>query len=126
MEDTRIIYDLLQEVRSEQKKHFEEITNQNLILVSIQKDVSKNTVDLGEHMRRTDLLEQQTDILRQSTDDKFLKLNDKLEVAEGKIQQLEWPSKVKEFLFSKYMKFGGAIALAVGLVYEVLRIFKVI
>lgn len=126
MQDSRIIYDLLQEVRRKQDEQTEELAKQSVWLISIQKDVARNADDLKVHMRRCDLIEEQNDILRQTTDEKFEKINEKILVAESKIQQLEWPSKVKEFLFSKYMKIGGAIALAVGLTYEVLKIFKVI
>jgi hypothetical protein len=118
VEDIRIIYDLLQEVRSEQRKQSEELCNQTLQLLSIQKDVSANTNDLSEHIRRTDLLEEQTNILRNSTDCKIQTLNDR-------IVALEWPSKVKEFIFNKYVKWAGAISVAVGIIYSVLRIFKI-
>jgi cob(I)alamin adenosyltransferase len=115
MNDGSIIYDLLQEVRAEQRKQSEELAKQSVWLVSIQKDVSRNTDDLSEHIRRTEILEENLQIQQ-----------NKIETVEDRVEKLEWPSKVKEFVFNKYIKWAGAISVTVGIVFTILKIFKIV
>jgi len=97
--DNQMLYDLLKEVRSEQIDQGKELAKQSIWLVNIQKDVQTNTVDLSEHIKRTGQNEDQIKILREIS-----------EVINKRVEVLEEPNKVKEFLYKKWVKAFAALS----------------
>ena len=93
MSDNKIIYDLLKEVREDQKKQGDELKEQSKCLVSVQGD-------LKYHIRRTDILE------------KLHKDNQhKIELSEKRIDKLEEPAKVNSYLSEKWKYWTAGIVL---------------
>ena len=103
--DNQIMYDLLREVREDQKKHGEELAKQSVWLIYIQKDVQINTDDLSEHIKRTQLNEDQIKILKDMSEN----INKRVEV-------LEEPNKVKDFLYKRSTKYFAIITSIVTVV----------
>ena len=106
----KIVYDLLKEVREDQKKHGEELAKQSVWLESIKQDVQTNTSDLSEHIKRTQLNEDQIDILKKMQ-----------ESTEKRIVILEEPSKVSNYLYKKWVKYLAILSAIATIVAVFLR-----
>jgi len=119
-EDIQIMLDLLKEMREDQKNQGNEISKHGVYLERLDSDVqemkvtvSKNTEDVAEHMRRTDLLE------------KLHRDNQaRIELNERRLDSLEEPVKARAFLKKHafaIVSFLAALASVVALVLENLK-----
>ena len=93
MDENKMIYDLLKEVRENQKKHGEELQEQSKCLVSVQHD-------LKYHIKRTDLLE---DLHKDN--------QSKIEQGQKRLDKLEEPGKVSQYLSKKWKFWTIGIVL---------------
>ena len=89
-----MLFELLKEVREDQKKHGNELAKQSAILDNLDSDVremkttvSKNTEDIAHHIRRTD-------VLQALYDSNITRINE----AEGRLDKLEEPVKAKAWV----------------------------
>lgn len=89
--DWKMIYDLLKEVREDQKKHGEELIKQSVCLDGLEKNVDKNTKDLTYHIHRTDVLE------------------GLYKTSEERITKLEEPEKAAAYLKKKWKFYVGVL-----------------
>lgn len=94
MKENDILYDLIKELKEGQKEIKEDIG-------AIKDTLHENTLSLKEHIRRTEILESIAD-------------NHKC-----RISKLETPSKIKEFLYGKTMKWAALISTILGIVIAV-------
>ena len=104
MDDNKMIYDLLKEVREDQKKQGDELQEQSKCLLIVQGD-------LKYHIRRTDILE---DLHKDN--------QKKIELSEKRIDKLEAPNKASKYLTEKWkywtaglLFLSAAIGLAIKL-----------
>lgn len=104
--NSKIIYDLLKEIREEQKEHSKQLVNQSETMIKMNLFISKNTEDLATHMKRTKLLED----LYNKHDQRIIKL--------------EEPSKVKEWLWNKWSRYFVIITVICTVVVAVFKIIK--
>jgi len=88
-----MIYDLLKEVREDQKKQGDELKEQSKCLINVQSD-------LKYHIKRTDMLE---DLHKDN--------QKKIELSEKRIDLLEEPNKVSKYLIEKWKYWTAAIVL---------------
>ncbi len=111
MED-KMVYDLLVEIRKDQKEHSKELAQQSKCLIAIQKDVEVNTRDLTEH--KEGVIQNRGEI--RANKKEVEKLRKECEEA---IEELKEPAKFKKWLYNKYIKYimvaGGIVSLATGL-----------
>lgn len=84
MDGTKIVYDLVKEVREEQREIRNDIND-------IKHTLAVNTNSLQEHMRRTEVLE-------------GLYYNH-----QSRISELEEPKKIREAILKRYIKVAGVI-----------------
>jgi hypothetical protein len=126
MDSNEVLYDLLKEFKVEQRKQTDDITNILINLASIQKDVARNTEDLATHMCRSDSIEQLVCNNKEYSDKQIQLLSEKLIDNNKRIEVLEEPSKVKAFLYHKYVKFAGIVSASLGVLYGIFKIFKII
>lgn len=125
--DNQIIYDLLKEVREEQKNLGKEMAEHKAVfqdhieqdakmydeLKKINEILAENTQIVKEHERRSLAIE--LVVLGDGTE------NNKGLV--GRLDKLEEPEKAKEYLYKKYMKifkFIGAAGAAFGVISKYL------
>lgn len=121
--DNKIIYDLLKEVREDQKDLAKEMTEHKTVfqdhieqdakmyseLVKMNNTLSENTEIVKEHERRSKAIE-------------LIVLGDGTEKNKGlvgRLNKLEEPEKAKEYMYKKYMKvfkFIAAFGAAFGVV----------
>jgi uncharacterized FlaG/YvyC family protein len=113
--DLQILYDLLKEVREDQKKHSDELMHQSGTLMVIKRDVEINTADLTEHKEGVAQAKEQNRLVREE-----------LYLIKGQIEKeidkLKEPSKFKEWLYSKYMKYITVVSITLGVVGGVAKI----
>ena len=131
--DGKIVYDLIHEVRDEQKEIKKELTEQTVLfrehlkqdeemyreIQQINKVLDRNTLDLEKHMMRTDIL-QDDQVKIVSTLDS---IKEAFESMTKRIEKLEEPDKVKEYLYQKWMKLFkiiGAGGAALGVISKYL------
>lgn len=96
MLDKEIIYDLVKEVREEQKDIRSDISD-------IKQVLTLNTASLQEHMRRTDVLE-------------------KMYFSQGeRIDSLEEPKKLRELLLKRYVKIAAFLTATLTLAAAVAK-----
>lgn len=105
--DEKMLYDLLKEVRDDQKKHGEilgkhgeELAKQSVCMKNVQKDVgemkktvAKNTEDVEKHIYRTDMLEElhkdnQTRISQ--NEERIIKLEEPVKAKQWFKENLKW------------------------------------
>jgi hypothetical protein len=105
--DLKIILDLLQEVREDQKEHGKELSKQSVYLENMDADVKElkasvniNTADIAHHIRRTDILED----LHKDNQARIVS-------GEARLEKLEEPVKAKAW-FKKHMIAISAIITA--------------
>lgn len=112
--DDKIVYDLIHEVRDEQKEIKKELTEQTVLfrehlkqdeemyreIQEINKVLDRNTLDLEKHMMRTDLLQDDQKRIVGTLET----IKDAFESMTKRIEKLEEPDKVKEYLYNKWMK----------------------
>jgi len=92
-----IIYDLVQEVREDQKET-------NKVLYSIHTTMERNTSSLEQHMLRTATLEKMW------------------EEHKNRLEVLEEPTKVKKFLQSKIVFYSSIITGIAGVIAAIMKI----
>lgn len=90
--DFNIIFDLLKEVREEQKEQSKELASQSKCLIKMEASIERNTDDLKNHIKRTEQNEQ------------MIELNIK------RIEKLEEPERIKNWIKNKYLFIGSFIA----------------
>ncbi len=107
--DLKIVFDLLKEVREDQKEHGKELAKQSADLQNLKSDVSdlkvnvsKNTDDVAHHIRRTDLLQTLHDENQKKVEDHNLRL-----------EKLEEPVKAKAWI-KQHIVSISAIATALA------------
>jgi hypothetical protein len=115
--DLKIVFELLKEVREDQKKHGTELAKQSAYLENMDSDVkqlkgevAQNTKDLAHHIKRTDILE----TLHRDN-------QKKIELSETRLENLEEPVKAKEWLKKHVVTIVSvvtAIASIVALILE--------
>lgn len=104
--DLELLFDLLKEMREDQKLHGRELVKQSTVLESLDCDikelkpvVAKNTQDIAEHMRRTDLLERL-----------HLDNQKRIEISESRLNKLEEPVKAKEWFKKNIIALLSTVA----------------
>jgi hypothetical protein len=96
MDNKEIIYDLVKEVREEQKLMKEDVSE-------IKQVLTLNTFSLQEHMRRTDVLE-------------------KLYYSQSnRLDTLEEPQKIRRVIAKKYVKVAGILATTLSLLAAIAK-----
>jgi hypothetical protein len=115
--DLKIIFDLLKEVREDQKQQGQELAKQGAHIENMAADVcelkasvSKNTEDIAHHIKRTDLLQE----LHQEN-------QAKIEKSEARLDKLEEPVKAKEWIKQHIITISAivtAVASAVAFLVE--------
>lgn len=97
MNEKQIIYDLVKEVREEQKDIKNDISD-------IKQVLSVNTASLQEHMKRSDTLE-------------------KLYMSQQvRIDALEEPSRLRSALLKRFIKISGILTAIAGLIAAIMKI----
>ena len=107
--DLKIIFDLLKEVREDQKTQGQELAKQGAHIENMASDVnelkssvSKNTEDIAHHIKRTDLLQALHDENQKKVDDH-----------QARLDELEGPIKAKEWI-KKHLVTISAIVTALA------------
>jgi len=128
-----IIKELLKEVRDDQKKTNEILTKHGVslsnldktvegnadLLVSLDKNVERNTADLEVHIKRTDILE---DLHRDNQS--LINSNKKtIETHRHKIKLLEEPARFKQLLKKKYISILTIVSLTAGAIVGIIKVF---
>ena len=122
MED-KIIYDLLKEVRDDQKEYNGILTKQSITLDSFNKEIVQIKEDLKYHIERTDMLSdlhednaRQIEINKNELEESIRKtqiLDDLLreykEEFSKKIETVEEPMKAREYLIKNWKMYTGMI-----------------
>jgi chromosome segregation ATPase len=110
--DLKIVFELLKEVREDQKKHGIELAKQTADLDNLKQDVrelktdvSQNTDDLAHHIRRTDLLQE----LHRDNQDAIQKSEQKIEENEARLDKLEEPVKAKEWIKTHIVTISAVV-----------------
>ena len=106
--DSKIIYDLLQEVRIDQKTHSKELAKQSICLAKMEMSIQKNTADLSEHKEGVIQCR------------KLIQTNAK------RIEKLEEPKRFIKFLLNKYTIIVGALSGTLGAVLLVLKLINLL
>lgn len=124
--DNKTIYDLLKEMREDQKEHGKSIQESEKVLVkqseqlgAVQKDIEQMKIDVAdnkdgllEHMRRTDILEKLHENAQKLHIDNAKKIYEleKLHIDNSKrIEKLEEPQKAKDWLKKNYLNVVSII-----------------
>lgn len=103
--DLKIVFDLLKEVREDQKQHGIELAKQSTYLEKMDSDVKdlkttvfKNTEDIAHHIKRTDILE------------KLHKDNEsKIEQDQKRLNALEEPVKAKAWIKKNFINLASLL-----------------
>ena len=103
-ENLKIIYDLLTEVRKDQKAQGKELASQSKCLAKLEMHVAKNTADLTEH--KEGVVGNRTLIAD----------------AVARIEKLEEPGKIKSFIYNKYVKVIGLVSISLGVISTIIYI----
>jgi len=101
----KMVYELLKEVRDDVKKHGEHLATQGVCILNIEKNVNKNTKDLEYHITRTNEVQRSNDLLT----DLHLDNQKRITNNEKKIDKLEEPGKVEEYLSKVWIKKSGKV-----------------
>lgn len=126
MKNDEMLFDLVKEVREEQKEIREEIHQQSLAfaehlatdakmyqeITQINQTLAINTESLKEHMKQTILVREQTEILKRM-----------YELHSKRLDDLNRPLTVKE-LFAKISKVSAVIAAISGAIYGIARLLE--
>lgn len=126
MKNDEMLFDLVKEVREEQKEIREEIHQQSLAfaehlatdakmyqeITQINQTLAINTESLREHMKQTILVREQTEILKRM-----------YELHSKRLDDLNRPLTVKE-LFAKISKVSAVIAAISGAIYGIARLLE--
>lgn len=115
MEDIKVLYDLLKEMREDQKEHGKELAAQSNMLIAIQKDVEVNTKDLTEHKEG---VIQNRKGLREVREE----IGEIRETYDKKIIELEQPKKFQGWLYNKYVKILTITSIVVGIAGGITRL----
>ena len=115
--DDKMVYDLLKEVRDEQREQGKSLSRMEFDISNIKVDVKRNTDDLILHMAQTQTVKE-----LHAQNEKRIELNEKhlygaVGVADddgliGKVSKLEEPSNFKAYLYKHSMKVFKIIAAA--------------
>jgi len=120
MSDNKMLFDLVSDVRDEQKDIKRELTEQTVLfrehlkqdeemyreIQEINRTLDRNTLDLEKHMMRTDILQNNQDKFTETLDS----IRDAFESMTKRIEKLEEPEKAKKYLYDKWMKIFKIIA----------------
>ena len=131
MADNKIIYDLLKEMREDQKhqgkkqvEQGEELVKQRVCLDNVQgnikkihQDVAENKEDWRTHMKRTDVLEQ----LHQDNQRRIDELEVKSKKKDERISKLEKPAIAKAWLKENLKWILTVSVLGAGLVSKLMH-----
>ena len=132
MKNEDLLLELLKEVREDQKDHgktlskqSEELVRQSACLDSVQKDMkevkvdlSKNTADVAEHVRRSNLLED----LHKDNEKRLMKLEDESKKKDERLEKLEAPEKAKAWLKKNYLAAGSIIISILSIITMLAKI----
>jgi len=95
-DDQKILFDLLKEVREDQKEHGKELAKQSAYLVSMDSDVKElketvfvNTKDIAHHIARTDGLQ----TLHEDNKKRIDQADQMIVLVQSRIDKLEEPKK---------------------------------
>ena len=136
MSDTKIILDLLQELKNDQKEHGKITQSQAGELVrltvclenleldtgDIKKDISEIKTDVAYHIHRTDILEQ----LHLDNQKRIEKLEKEAHDEQARLQKLEEPGKAKAWLRENYLTTTGIVIAGLTVASMLLRLFGLI
>jgi glutamate synthase domain-containing protein 1 len=131
MADNKLIYDLLKEMREDQKQQGEkqseqgeELVKQRVCLDNVRKDIKKIQEDVAEnkedwrtHMKRTDVLEQ----LHKDNQKRIEELEVQSKKKDERIRKLERPVIAKAWLKENVKWVLTISALGAGLVTKILE-----
>lgn len=116
--DNNIIYDLLKEMRDEQRHHAEKSSLHREETLKWQAETNSRLENI-----EYDLREHKEGVINNRY---LIKIQDeRLEKLENERKSKEIIKKEKERKFKKYMKYGGAISLSLGILSYVLKIFDI-
>lgn len=112
-----LLLGLLKEVREDQKQHGKELSKQSVYLETMDADVKelkntvgRNTEDIAEHIRRTDLLE------KLHRDNQF-----KIESSEKRLDKLEEPKKAMAWVKAHLISLLAILASIATIVANILK-----
>jgi gas vesicle protein len=110
--DLKIVFELLKEVREDQKKHGIELAKQSTLLDNVEGDlkelkttVSRNTDDIAHHIRRTDLLQE----LHKDNENAIAKNAEQIEESAARLDKLEEPVKAKEWVKNNIITISAVV-----------------
>lgn len=113
-----MLYDLLKEVREDQKKHGEELAKQSVSLVNLSSEQKEIKKDLKYHIKRTDEVQESNRMLTELHQDN----QKKIEQNETRIKLLEEPVKEKKVIEKYKDKIKGNWKFWLGIVGAVVGI----
>jgi len=94
--DMKILFDLLKEVREDQKNHGRELSKQSAYLENLDSDVKElkvsvlqNTEDISHHIRRTDILQE----LHKDNQKRIANSEERLDKLEEPVKARKWLKK---------------------------------
>lgn len=128
MVDLKIVFELLKEVREDQKKHGIELAKQTADLDNLKEDVgelkvtvTRNTDDVAHHIRRTDMLQE----LHKDNEAAIKDNTEKIEQGEARLNKLEEPVKAKEWFKSHIVTISAIVtALASVAAFLIEKFYK--
>lgn len=128
MADTKIILDLLKEVREDQKKHGTELAKQSVYLEKMESDVSelkatvsRNTDDIAHHIRRTDLLQE----MHNDNQAAIKKNAAEIAASVARLDKLEEPVKAKAWIKTHLVTISAVVtALASVAAFLIEKFYK--
>jgi len=115
--DNKILYDLLKEMRDEQRSQSDELNRQSKYLVVIQKDIERNTIDLTEHKEGVIQNRESIRLLRKEIN----LLQDKYDEA---IERLQEPGKIRQHIYNKAFKYLMFISVLLGVIVTAGKLLK--
>ncbi len=126
--DLKIVFELLKEVREDQKKHGIELAKQTADLDNLKQDVgelkatvNRNTDDIAHHIRRTDLLQE----MHKDNQEAIQENTAKIELGEARLDKLEEPVKAKEWVKSHIVTISAVVtALASVAAFLIEKFYK--
>ena len=103
--DNKMVMELLKEMRQEQIKQGNCLSAQVVCISNIEKNVDINTKNLEKHMDRTRAVERNNEILTEL----HLSNQIRIEKNETRIEKLEIPVKVREYISKRWVKISATV-----------------
>ena len=118
MPDLKIVFELLKEVREDQKQQGVELAKQSVCLENLDTNVkelkvtvNKNTDDIAHHIRRTDLLQE----LHQDNQDKIQESVVEIDASKIRLDKLEEPVKARAWIKTHLVTISAVLTALVSI-----------